>query len=536
MVLQQPRRTMTRTIGVVAALAAVLGTTFGAVRAQGADHSASAKPAYGGSYAIRLGDPADCLDPQKTASASANEIDAMVFDPLLSVTPKGQYVGDLATKYHVSNGGKTLTFFLRKGVRFSNGDPFTAQDVKFTFDRAIAKATKSPVSASQLAGLNSTTVVNKYEVQLHMAAAYRPLLSNLAGAYLGILDKKSIQAQGSNTCNKPIGTGIYKIQSTGTAFSDVTLNANKYHNFAPSWVHNKGKPYITTVQWKVIASDPTAISELLSGGVQLSDVPGTQLTRVKGNKSVVIHKLAPQGLDFLEFNTAHAPFNNPQVRKAVAEIINRSAIVKAALGGQGKAIYGPLPPGIPFYDKSAGKLMPKYNLSDATKIIQANHATGPYNLMIDDTAPFNTIAEIIQQSAAQAGMKLNIDSKGSLADFIPAAAQGNFDMLMLSYAYNDPDILYLLLDSSQGGGNGLNWTNEKNSAALDALLTKGRTTLQKKKVRPIYDQAQQLINKQLDFIGMSAPTSLEAVRSNIKGFHYSPNGGFAFQDFYIKTK
>src|SRR5579884_1013115 len=503
MVFEQQKQRMARTGGVVVALAAVLGTTF-AAQAHGVAHHASATPAYGGSYSIRLTDPADCLDPQKTASASADIIDGYIFDELLSVNKKGQYVGDLATKYKVSNHGKTITFFLRKGVRFSNGDPLTATDVKFTFDRALNPATKSPVSASQLAGLKSTTVVNKYEVQLNMTAPYRPLLSNLAGPYLGILDKKSILAQGSNTCNKPIGTGIYKVQSTGTAFSDVTMVANKYHNFAPSWVHNKGVPWIPKMQWKVITSDSTAISELLSGGIDIAGVPGTQLSRVKGNKSVVIHTLAPQSLDFLEFNTASGPFGNKQVRKAIAELINRPAMVKAALGGQGKAIYGPLPPGIPDYYKGASKFMPKYNVSAAAKIIQSHHLTGPYNLMIVSSPTSSTEAEIIQQAASQAGLKINIDTKASLADYIPAAAKGQFDMLLLTVTYNDPDVLYLLLDSSQGGGNGLNWTNEKNSAALDALLEKGRKTLNKKKVAAIYAQAQVLINKQLDFIGMDA--------------------------------
>ena len=531
---EQPKRRIARAGGILVALSAVLGTTF-AAQAHGVGHRAAATPTYGGTYTYRLTDPPDCLDPQKTSSASSDTVDGMFLDELLSVDKKGRYVGDLATSYKVSNHGKTITFFLRKGVRFSNGDPFTASDVKFTFDRAVNPATKSPVSGSLLAGLKSTTVVNKYEVRLNMSAPYRPLLLNIAGPYLGILDKKSILAQGNNTCTKPIGTGPYKIQSTGTAFSDIKMVANKYHNFAPSWIHNKGQPYITKMQWKTVNSDSTAVSELLTGGIDMMGIPGTQLSRVKGNKNIVLRKFPYQSANYVEINAAHPPFNNKQVRKAFAEIINRSAIVKAALGGQGKALYGPLPSGIPDYYKGVSKFMPKFNISDAAKIIQTYHATGPYTLMTFNEPPAPTMAEIIQQAAAQAGMKLTIDLKASYADFVPAGAAGNFDILLSGYGYNDPDALYLLLDSSQAGANGLNWSNLKDPT-LDTLLEKGRKTLNQKKAAAIYAQAQVRINKDLDFIGTDEPASLFAIRSDIKGWNYSANGGLAYQDLYIKSK
>ncbi len=531
------KRPITRLLGSVAAVSVLLGSAFATdVHAGRAFRPAAAKPTYGGSYAIREADAPDCLDPQKTASASANGIDGYVFDSLLSIDAKGHYVGDLATKYKVASGGTRITFFLHKGVRFSNGDPLTAADVKYTFDRALNPATKSPATASDLAGLTNTKVINPYEVELILKAPNRPLLTNLAGAYTGILDRKWFQAHAANTCNSPVGSGPYKIQSTGAAFSDVVLVANKYHNIGPAWVQNKGVPWISRVEFKVIASDDTAISELLTSGIDWSGVPGTQLTRVKGNPGFRIHKLPAVQEYFIEFNTAQPPFNDPAVRKAFAELINRPDIIKAAQAGQGFADYGPLPPGIPFFDKAAGKYMPKYNVSAATATISAKHATGPYTFLIVGLPVLSTMAEIIQQAAAQAGMQLNIVTKSGVGDFISDASKGNFNVLALTYGYDDPDILYLLLHSSQGHGAGLNWTNETNTATLDKLLTEGRTTLKSSKVAGIYDQAQVQINKQLDFVGVVSDIQLLAIRSNIKGYHADSVGGAAIQDLYIKTK
>lgn len=497
---------------------------------------AAAAPTYGGSYSYRINATPDCLDPQKTASASSNLVDSYVFDTLLATNPKGQYVGDLATKYTVSKGGTRLLFDLRKNVDFSNGDPLTAQDVKFTFDRALNPATKSPATATDLAAVTATKVINKYTVEVDLKTPSRPLLTNLTIAYTGILDRKWFQAHPTDTCTAPVGSGAYKIRSTGGDFSDVVLVANSRHKFGPSWVKHRTVPYVTTVHIKTITSDATAISELLSGGVDFSGVSGTDLSRVKGNKSIVLHSVKSQNITFIEFNTKQPPFNSLQMRKAFAELINRPAIVKVALGGLGQAVYGPLAPGIPYYDKAAGKYMPKYNPKAAAKTISARHATGPYTYLTVGIPAYSTMAEIIQQAAGQAGMQLNIVPKSSVGDFLSDATKGNFNVLALGIGWPDPDVLYMLLHTSQGGGKGLNWTGVTSNRQLDELLQKGRTTLDRKQIGPIYDKAQVLINKQLDFIGVVAAGGYTGVRSRVKGYHVNSGGNIAIQDLYVKTK
>jgi peptide/nickel transport system substrate-binding protein len=518
--------------GSLAAVGLLLGAAFvTGAQARYAGHPAGASPASGGTYAVRLGDPPDCLDPAKTASASSSTIDSYILDSLLSLDNKGHYVGNLATKYTANKAGTKLLFFLRKGVKFSNGDLFTATDVKFSFDRYIDPATKSPVSASQLAALQATKVINKYEVELDLKTPFRPLLTNLAGSYTSILDHKV-----TPSCDSLPGTGPYKISSTGAAFSDVVLVANKNHNFGPSWVTNKGVPYVTRVEFKVINSDATAISEALSSGLDILNIPGTQLSRIQGNTSFVIHKTPAQNEIFIEFNTSHAPFNDVQVRRAFAALIDRKNIVKAAINNLGSPVYGPIPPAIPYYDRKAPSFMPKYSISAAAKVISAKHATGPYTFLVLGTPVDNTTSEIVQQAASQAGMTINIVTKSGVGDFVAAANKGQFDMLIIGYSYPDPDIMYFLLHSSQGGGKGLNWTNDTNNAQLDGLLQQGRTTLQKSKVAAVYAKAQELINKQAELIGVADQTPLLAVRSNIKGYHTNAVGAIAIQDLYIKTK
>ncbi len=525
-----------RVAGSLAALSLLLGATVTtAAQARHLMHTAPA-PARGGSYAFALNSAPDCLDPQKTGLAASNVVDSYVFDPLLDVDTKGHYVGDLATSYKIAKGGLRVTFQLRRGVKFSNGDPFTASAVKYTFDRAVNPATKSPISSSQLVQVKSTKVINTYAVELDLGAPFRPLLTNLAGAYTGILDPKATRAQGANSCQMPIGTGPYKIQNVGPAFSTVTLVANKHHTWATSWVHNKkGIPYVSTVTFKAIVSAATTVSDLLTGGVDIvPGVPGTQLNRVTGNKKIVLHKIPSQGEFFLEFNTAHAPFDSLAGRKAVAELIDRNAIVKAAFAGQAFPVYNAIPPAIPDYDKSAAVHLPHLNTADAAKIIKADHLTGPYTILAPNDPADSTIAEILQAAAAQAGMKLTIKPQ-AVGDLVASASKGEFDILVLAYGYNDPDIMYSLLNSTQGGGKGLDFTNYVNPT-LDRLLVKGRETLNAKKARGYYAQAQTLINREVLLAGLVVPSTVIALRSNIKGYHLNKALAFAIQDLYVKSK
>ncbi len=130
--------------------------------------------------------------PRRTATF----IDSYIFDSLLSIDAKGHYVGDLATKYEVSNGGTRLTFTLRKNVVFSNGDPLTAQDVKYHIRSSAESGDSSPPRRRRLLERRTSNQGNQQldRASSISAAPNRPLLTNLAGAYTGILDKKWFQA------------------------------------------------------------------------------------------------------------------------------------------------------------------------------------------------------------------------------------------------------------------------------------------------------------------------------------------------------
>lgn len=513
-------------------LAAVLTTGADAQRAA----RLTAKPGYGGTIS-RPDGQADCLDPQKTGLQASYAVFANVVDTLVALDRRGHPKPNLALRWKVAKGGTQITFFLRHGVKFSNGDPFTAQDVKYTFDRAVNPATKSPATAGQLDAVASTTVVNKYTVRLSLKTPSRPLFTNLGTAYTGIIDRKAVQKEGdTGFCQKPVGTGPYKVVSTGTAFDTVTLALNRYHTWESPIYSNRGRPYVSKLVYRYLASDATIASELLSGQLDMAGVPGTQLSRVKGNSSIRLVYAKPQSENFLGFNTTSPPFNKVEVRKAVAEAIDRTAIIKSAANGLGKPQYSPLSSGIPYYDKKAKQYLPKLNTGDARSIISANNATGPYTLIVPAGIPtLATTAELIQAELAGVGMTVNVVTK-PIGDYLSLAAKGQFDMNLLTYGYNDPDILYLLFDSANGKGAGLNFTNYVNPT-LDGDLVKGRTTLNTKKAAKYYNAVQRLMNKQVVIVPLYADTAPTGVRKRVKGCcDPNPNAPYPSVEYWVVGK
>ena len=526
MVVISQRRTTRAGVSLLGAAALIAMSVSPGVHARSLAAPNSA-PRYGGTFQVQGGQP-DCLDPQKTGLSASFGIFSQVVDPLISFDKKGHYQPDLALKWKFSNGGKTLTLALRHGVKFSNGDPFNASAVKYTFDRALDPATKSTTTAGDLKTVTSTTVVNAYTVRLNLSAPSRVLLTNLTLHYTGILDPKVTRAEGSGSCQKPVGTGPFKIESVGPAFATVTLVRNNYHTFNPAWIHNRGKAYFSKVVFKAIASPATAVSELLSGDLDYASVPGAELSRTQGNRNIKLHRALAEGEVFMGFNFTRPQLAQTPVRKAIAEAINKQAILTAAYQGLGKIANSPLGQTMPFYDKNASKYALKYDPGDAQRLVVANHVTGPFDLVILQDPAYESTAQIVQQQLGAVGVKINIVTKAP-ADFFPALSTGKFDLTLLGYGYPDPDILFQLFHSSQQHG-GLNLWSYSNPT-VDNLLTTGRENA--KKARAAYNSIQKIFDTQAVLLPLIDPSTPFGLRSRIKGYDYNPSTGIPYVGLYL---
>src|SRR5437867_1315969 len=185
---------------VLACVLALLGTTS-AADAQG-----------GGSLVIALGQEPPTLDPHASPSAVTFQIIASVTENLVYRGLDGKLVPWLAESWTSARDGRSVTFKLRRDVKFHDGTPFNADAVKFNFDRIVDPKFKAGGSRSALAGYAGSKVLDEFTVQVSFENPYAPFLAYAAGGTLGIVSPKAVRETGDLVHTRPVGSGPFMIK------------------------------------------------------------------------------------------------------------------------------------------------------------------------------------------------------------------------------------------------------------------------------------------------------------------------------------
>ena len=259
----------------------------------------------------------------QSSAASLLGATSLVYEPLLqaNVIKPGQYYHWLATGYTWSNGGKTITFTIRPGVKWSNGTPMTAADVAFTFNMIK----KYPdVNTTGLATTSVSTSGN--QVTLNFATPQYANLQNIAGQTYIVPQSiwSTVGDPGKYADPNPVGTGPYTVSQFSS--QGITLKAN------PSYWG--GKPAVSTVQFPTYASANTALAALQTDQLHWAGnfIPGVQQVFVNGHSNHHVW-FVPIQTNSLEPNLTKFPTNQLPVRKAISLAIDRTALSQQAEGG-----------------------------------------------------------------------------------------------------------------------------------------------------------------------------------------------------------
>ncbi len=290
-------------------------------------------PSYGGTLVEgEIGSPR-FINPLLAISDADRDLSALTYAGLMGLSGTGTLVPVLAESYSVSADGKTYTFILRRGVKFSDGTPVTAADVVFTVNEAQNSALKSPEYADW-SGV-SAVAVDQRTVRFTLAKPYAPFLGLTT---LGILPARlwqnisSEEFPFSNLETNPVGAGPFKIMGISRDASgliqSVSLAANQYYVF--------GRPYLDGIRFNFYSRTEDLASALASGAVESAYGVG-------GKNAMT----APYARIFGVFwNPSEKPvYARLEVRKALSLAIDRNAIINTVLGGYATAIMGPVPPG-----------------------------------------------------------------------------------------------------------------------------------------------------------------------------------------------
>jgi peptide/nickel transport system substrate-binding protein len=495
----------------------------------------------GGTVTVGIREEPDQLDVQKTGMSIADTISTNIGMGLVSQDPKTlEFKPSLAESWTVSEDGKTWTFKIRSGVTFHDGTPFTAQSYVDTVQRALNKETNAKVAGSNFSKVESATAQDEKTLILKLKEPFAPLLLYLSDpGYMQPVSLEAIKKAGDKYGRNPVGVGPWKFESWENGQS-ITLKRNETFKWAEPFFTNQGAPKPDKLVFKFIPENQTRLAALESGSIDIATaVAAKDVKKYMNNPKYEVKDMLRNGLGlFVMTNTRKPVLQDIHVRTALNLVINKDALMKANIQGEGVPAYGPLPPNFFGYDKSVEQYGYKFDLEKAKSeldqagwklndkgIREKDGKTLTFNLLSMNNGVWDQAAQVIQAMSKEAGIDIKITNL-EWGTLLETATKGDFDLSLMGYTYNDPDVLYLFLHSSQT--NGLNFSYIKDPK-LDGLLEKGRSTVDPTARKQVYADIQKYVIEQAWWVPLYTEKQFSVVNKRVQGLIVHPLRGLGLQ-------
>lgn len=374
-------------------------------KANGASAACPGAPVSGGSLVYARQNETQGLNPLNAANGNGDIFaDELLYNGLVRADPNG---GDalqpgLASSWTVSPDGKTYTFTLRPGVKFSNGQPLTAEDVKWSLDR-FGDPKINQLLANVAFGYGSSKVVDPSTVQVTLTQPVAAFLYNISIFPAFILPKKLVEAQGDAFYKHPVGTGPFMLKDFA-AGSHVTFVKNPNY-----W--ESGKPYLDEVRFNFATDSNSRLLALQGGQAQIADgVLFSQIEKVQGAKTLALQSVKVPLFLGMWLNHLRGPLADVNVRKAMQMALDRELINKSIFKGTGtvpNSVLMPLK-----FDAPPSQVAPySYDVAGAKKAMAASGFAQGFTTTLQYPAGYDYYKQLgllMQQELAAIGITLKL--------------------------------------------------------------------------------------------------------------------------------
>jgi dipeptide transport system substrate-binding protein len=483
-----------------------------------------------------------------TAGTTFDAAAHTVYNRLLEFKPgTTEPIPGLAESWEISDDGLQYTFKLRPGVKFQTTEFFTptrelnADDVIFSYERQfkadnpwhqyVAGAAWEYFNGMGFPELlSSIEKIDDMTVKFTLKQKEAPFLANVAMPFASIMSKEyadKLQADGKlNQLNQmPLGTGPFAF----VAYQQDAVIRYKAH--PDYW---GGKQKIDDLVFAITTDAAVRYQKLKAGECHLMPYPNSaDVVAMKADPNLQVMEQEGLNVAYLAYNTTMAPFDKPEVRKALNMAINKQAIVDAVFQGAATPAKAPIPPTMWSYNdaleddkydpEAAKKMLEEAGVKDLSMKVWAMPVARPYMLNA------RRAAELIQSDFAAVGVKVEIVSYEWAEYLDRSKAKDRDGAVILGWTGDngDPDnFLHTLLGcAAVGGNNRAQWCNEE----FDKLVNQAKTTTDQAERTKLYEQAQVVFKREAPWATLDHSLSVVPASKKVTGFVQSPLGDFAFE-------
>jgi peptide/nickel transport system substrate-binding protein len=500
---------------------------------QGSSQSAACKatPQRGGTLVYARQQTTENLDTLKLVNGNGDIFASnLLFNGLVRPDPKGttNVEGAIADKWEVSGDGKTYTFHIRPGIKFSDGSPITADDVKFSLDR-FGNPKINQTLAAVAVGYGSTKVVDKSTVTVQLQFPVASFLFNISIFPAFIVPKKLVQEQGAAFWKHPVGAGPFTLKELKRG-SHITFARNPNY-----W--DAGKPYLDTVRFDFATDSNSRLLSLRDGQAQIADgVPFSQVNELKNSKDLTLQTAQVPLFVGLWFNHKRPPLADLQVRQAMQYAIDRKEINRAIFRGVGTIPNSQLP--ALKYDAPASQVKPyALDMTKAKSLIGQSKFAKGFDISLGYPAGYDFYKQLglyLQNAWGKIGIKVKLNELDQ-ATLSERFYGGKYDMVFPYSQFTSdlpvPDEYAQFVAEPKSGLNGFFsfWKNPE----ITAMVRKFVSTTDDASRAKQWPEIQQALNEQTPWINVMNLPNIIAHGNSVCGTDIDALGSDHLEDTWL---
>ena len=475
---------------------------------------------------LRVGMDADntTMDPHRSTAAVDRQVYNNVYGKLVDIDAKFGIVPQLAQSWEIRNAGLTYVFKLRRGVKFHDGSDFTAEIVKWNFERMRDPALASP-RRSEIAPVKDVKVVDSHTVEITLSAPFAPFLSVLTDRAGMMVSRAAVEKFKDDFARNPVGTGPFRFVEW---VKDDHLTLKRFDGY---W--EKGLPYLDEVVYRPIPDSSVRFTAIRTGQVDfMHQIAPKDVAAAKAERGLKVSEIPSLWWQGIHLNNQVAPFTTKALRQAMWYAVDRSVIQRVVYYGQGAVAWSPFPPSMWAQDRDFADWR-----RDVPKAKARLAEGGMPNGFAFTIKGWNQPTQVQELQIVQAQLKdIGVDMKIELLEFgkLLADLNGhNFAALRIGWSGRpDPDGNAHVFLHSKGGLNRVRYNNPK----MDELLDQARAESDQGKRTGLYARVTRLAAEDAPYVWLHHDAEIKLWANAVKGFEHVSDGMIRLKGVWLEKR